>query len=112
MSWDELVESLLDDCPLVLVTLEGLVNMKLMKVTCNGRLIDVAELPYIFKKIVYNTEWFTRHEILHRDDNVQIYEVVLKYHLLFKFEGKQSHISLSYDNSDEFILHCEKWFGE
>lgn len=81
--------------------------MKLVEITCDGGHIDAAELHYIFKKIVCHTEWVTRYKILHPDDNVQISDGRLKYLILFRFEGRQPHISLSCDTSEIIITKCQ-----
>ncbi|XP_074335703.1 importin subunit alpha-8-like [Apium graveolens] len=103
--WDELLKPFLDDSQLFLVTLEGLAHMKLVEITCDGRQIDAAELQYIFKKIVYHFEWVTRCKILHHDDNFQISEGRLKFStILFRFQGRQPHISLSCDTLENFVV--------
>ncbi|KAK1371107.1 hypothetical protein POM88_037199 [Heracleum sosnowskyi] len=100
--WDELLDSL-DDKPLVFVTLEGLVNIKLAEVTCDGRPIDAVELHCIFKKIVYCTKWSTSYKIFHRKDIVQISDGRLECHITFKFKGRQPRVVLVCDSSKDLL---------
>lgn len=106
--WDELLESIIVDRSLRFVTLAGLVNIKLAKVTCDGRPIDAVELHCIFKKIVYHTQWSPSYKVLHRKDIVQVadggYE---KCNLSFKFEGRPAQCSFWWDVSSDFF--CTTW---
>ncbi|KAK1363039.1 hypothetical protein POM88_038600 [Heracleum sosnowskyi] len=56
VSWPGLLSTILRDNLCILVTLEGLVNIKVAKVTWDGRPIDGVELHSIFKKIMHDGE--------------------------------------------------------
>ncbi|KAK1363040.1 hypothetical protein POM88_038601 [Heracleum sosnowskyi] len=56
VSWPRLLLTILHDNLCILVTLEGLVNIKVAKVTWDGRPIDGVELHSIFKKIMHDGE--------------------------------------------------------
>ncbi|KAK1371125.1 hypothetical protein POM88_037217 [Heracleum sosnowskyi] len=99
VAWDILLVSSVPDKPLNFVALEGLVNMKLAEVTCDGRAIDAVELHCIFKKIVYRTTWSKRYKILHRKDIVQISDGRVDCVLTFHFVGFSARVFLFCNSS-------------
>ncbi|XP_074338000.1 importin subunit alpha-8-like [Apium graveolens] len=97
MAWVQRLPQFHSDKLLVLVFLEGLVNIRAVRVTWDGFDIDDNMLRLLFEIIVYDSDMFTKcgidnaqeyddRAILSPDDNAQESEDIVTYNLEFTFE--------------------------